>query len=329
MRGGRAARVTVYDIAREAHTSPSTVSRVLNGSTLIAEPTRASVLAAARRLGYDARRIRRPASRSILNIVVFLPRAAEPYAHAFYDVTALFAGIERGFGEVRAHTVAALAGTASPFEGKKLGDVDGCIFAFSEPSPDVRVLLDEREIPVVLINRTDPDLACVANDAGHGMGLLAAHIAGRRPDAHPLFVTVESALAVSAARFHALTAGPLALAATDRVELPTIATITSSQIDRLRRRGYDTFVCVNDLVAVAVTERLRRVGARLPEDAAVTGYDGAPVRGLVECPITSVDLAVERQGELAATMLVEAVLERRPAHGCNLVRGDLIVGESV
>src|ERR1043165_3354170 len=50
----KAHNVTIFDIAREAGVSPSTVSRVLNGFEPLKESTRQRVLEAANRLGYVA-----------------------------------------------------------------------------------------------------------------------------------------------------------------------------------------------------------------------------------------------------------------------------------
>lgn len=45
-------RVTIYDVAKEAGVSLATVSRVINGSTVVKEPTRVRVQSAIEKLGY-------------------------------------------------------------------------------------------------------------------------------------------------------------------------------------------------------------------------------------------------------------------------------------
>ena len=49
----KSSRVTIYDIAQELHTSPSTVTRALNNQTCISVEMRSKVHEAARRLGYQ------------------------------------------------------------------------------------------------------------------------------------------------------------------------------------------------------------------------------------------------------------------------------------
>jgi len=325
-----ARRVTVYDVASAAGTSASTVSRVLNGSGLIADSTRRSVLDAASRLGYTRRRVRRSAERSVLNVVVFLPRAAEPQAHLFYDAAALFAGIQSGFGDVRVHTIAALTGATSPFQGKKLGDLDGCIFAFADPPPAARATLADRGIPAVVINRIVDDLACFVNDYDDGMAGLARLVAERRGPARTAYVSVATANPVARYRRDALLGQrSLAVAGEDVCEFASISLISTESVGRLLDRGYEVRMCANDLVAVAVYERLLRLGVRVPEEVGLTGYDAAPVLGLVSTAITTVDLAGERLGHVAASQLLAAILSRSVPTGRSTIPGELLVGATL
>lgn len=72
--------VTIADVARAAGVSVATVSRVMNGSASVAEPTVRVVQAAIERLNYvpnqQARNLRRHESR---NILVLLPNITNPY----------------------------------------------------------------------------------------------------------------------------------------------------------------------------------------------------------------------------------------------------------
>ena len=331
--GGRerseTAKPTIYDVARRAGTSVSTVSRVVNGSSLVGEKTALVVNAAMRELGFVPRRIRRQAGRAVLNIVVFLPRASRPDAHLFYDATALFAGIQAGMGETRAHTIAVLSDETSPFEGKKLGDIDGCVFAFGTPSDAMRSLLEERDIPSVLINRSLAAFPSVLNDPHHGMTQLAGRILSARPGCTAAFLSVTPAAGVADARFYALARTDLNVGPDARRDYASVSAITRESVADLLGEGFDTLVCVNDLVAVAVLERLALLGVDVPGKVAVTGYDNAPVRALVSRDLTSVDLEVERLGEEASRILSEAIIERRHPEQHVAVPGQLIRGNTV
>ncbi|MFP4377543.1 MAG: LacI family DNA-binding transcriptional regulator [Spirochaetales bacterium] len=323
-------RPTVYDIAERASTSVSTVSRVLNGSTLIPAATRKSVLAAADQLGYEGRKTRRPAGRSVLNIVVFLPNTGAPESHLFYDVAELFHGVYEGLGETRAHIIAALNGSDSPFEGKKLGDIDGCIFAFGEPDQKAIELLSDRKIPFVLVNRTDERFAYVANDAAAGFSGLAGMLAERASAVKPAFLTYAPTRPVMRLRAHAIaTCGYAPLEHADHHMLPAPEQLTASDVEGVLAAGYDALFCVNDLLAVAVYERLLRLGLRVPRDVALAGYDAAPIRKLITPELTTVDLASREQGRSGAEILTAAILERSQPIGRKLVPGALIRGETL
>lgn len=82
--------VTIADVARAAGVSVATVSRVMNGSASVAEPTVRVVQSAIERLNYvpnqQARNLRRHESR---NILVLLPNITNPY------YASVFSGLNR------------------------------------------------------------------------------------------------------------------------------------------------------------------------------------------------------------------------------------------
>ena len=78
--------VTIADVARAAGVSVATVSRVMNGSASVAEPTVQVVQSAIERLNYvpnqQARNLRRHESR---NFMVLLPNITNPYYASVFD----------------------------------------------------------------------------------------------------------------------------------------------------------------------------------------------------------------------------------------------------
>ena len=324
-----AKRVTIYDIAREAGTSTSTVSRVLNRSTLINGETSLNVLSVADRLGYSPRRTRRHASRAILHVVVFLPHAERPQSHLFYDAAALFSGIQAGFGTIRTHLIVSLNDSIDPLVAKKLGDIDGCIFAFASPTPGLRSVLSERRIPTVLINRTDEQFSYVANDATTGMRELLVAVQRLRPDDRICFISVEDARPVADCRVRAVRSPGDGRGGPDVRWFPTVTEITPRAIADLYGDGFRVFMCVNDYVAAAVYDRLTQLGIRVPDDVGITGYDAAPVRGLFSRAIATVDLSVAELGRQAADLLSGMIMERVTDRIERNIVGSLLPGETL
>src|SRR4051812_18414710 len=73
-------RLTIYDVARHAGVSSSTVSRVLAGRGTVSEATREMVLGVARRLGYRPNHVARSlATQDSDTIAVLLPDIANPF----------------------------------------------------------------------------------------------------------------------------------------------------------------------------------------------------------------------------------------------------------
>ncbi len=322
-------RVTIYDIAREAGTSASTVSRALNRSALVNGETSHNVLAVADRLGYSPRRIKRHASRAILHIVVFLPHAERPQSHLFYDAAALFSGIQAGFGSIRTHLIVSLNDSIDPLVAKKLGDIDGCILAFASATPGLRSVLSERRIPTVLINRMDEQFSYVANDAVAGMRGLLSAVHRRRPDDRICFVSVEDAKPVADYRVRAVRSPGDGRSGPEVRWFPTVTEITPGAIAGLYEDGFRVFMCVNDFVAAAVYDRLTQLGIRVPDDVGITGYDAAPVRGLFSRAIATVDLSVAELGRQAADLLCGMIVERTAARIERKIVGSLLPGETL
>ncbi|WP_213450661.1 LacI family DNA-binding transcriptional regulator [Rhizomonospora bruguierae] len=74
------ARLTIYDVARHAGVSSSTVSRVLAGRGTVSEATRQRVLGVARELGYRPNHVARSLARQDSDAVaVLLPDIANPF----------------------------------------------------------------------------------------------------------------------------------------------------------------------------------------------------------------------------------------------------------
>lgn len=324
-------RVTIYDIARTANVSVSTVSRALNGSTLVTDRCRSLVNETARQMGYQRRRIMRPTGRSILNVLVVLPRAASPPAHLFYDATALFEGLVAGFGDSAVHTIAVPAGSTRPLDSKKLGDIDGCVFAFSDPSAGFVRRLASRRVPSIYINRQRPGQSCVVNDASAGMRALADLAVLHHGSGPVCFLGLDDASAVGEVRLRALQAarrghhgGPV-----DSRWFPTASSLATADVQLLVSAGYRVLFAMNDLLAVAVLDRLLRIGVEVPKQIAVAGYDAAPVGRLVGTRLTTVDLAVRQMAVAAGTRLAEHIARRESEPGVISIQGELIRGETL
>jgi LacI family transcriptional regulator len=98
--------------------------------------------------------------------------------------------------------------------------------------------------------------------------------------------------------------------------------------------GVDAIFCGSDQIARGVSDTLRLIGCRVPEDIALVGFDNwSPMVLGADPPLTSVDMCLEDVGRVAAQHLLLAS-NNKPTHGvhtvpCRLVtRGSTSPGTS-
>ncbi len=326
-------RVTVYDVAKDLGVSTSTVSRGLNNSILVGEEMRRRIHAAARRLGYRKRPIKRQKLRTILNIALFLPEGPGMYTGLFYNTAELVEGLYEGFGEVRANIVVRLAAGGSPFRTKKLGDIDGCVFAFSEPDEETHREFLARGVPAVQLNRVNPRRNFVSCDNAAGMELLLRRIASRGAGHRPCYLGLARIPSVDARRREGFLAAAeklnIAAGAGDAFSLRGLEEVSGGLPSRLLRTGYTAVMCFNDVVAVSFCQAALREGIHIPRDLSLTGFDDSPVRELAGRRIDTVSLSVRSLGREAAGWLRRRIIDREKADIRRLIAGEYVPGDTI
>lgn len=69
----------------------------------------------------------------------------------------------------------------------------------------------------------------------------------------------------------------------------------------------DAIICYDDKLAIALLDGLRSIGARVPQDVAVVGYDGIPFAAFSNPRLTTVAMPSLGMGSRAAEMLIGAI----------------------
>jgi DNA-binding LacI/PurR family transcriptional regulator len=324
---------TVNDIAKHLEISPSTVSRVLNGSPLVKQETRDRIEAAAVELGYRKRTIRRHGSRSIKVLALFLPRSADVYHRLFYDPAELLAGLDEGFGEVRTQ-ISVNVNQPKPdlFSSKKSGNIDGCVFGFTTPSEDVRQLLRERAIPSVLLNRESRRMNYVSADHLSGMRRLLRRAESFRSGVRPCYISFTPAEPVAGQReqafLEACCAEDIGCGTADMFRIDSVHQLDSAFVAKIRER-YNSVFCFNDFVAVYLYQVLLLAGVLVPQQIGIAGYDDSPVRQLTPQKIDSVTLSPYHLGAVAGQWLHRVVIERSTESLQLRIPGDVVPGSTL
>ncbi|WP_198684026.1 LacI family DNA-binding transcriptional regulator [Brachybacterium sp. YJGR34] len=307
-------RATMRDVARLAGVSKTTVSRVLNGSSLVTEETRTRVEEAMRRAGYVVSYQARSLATGRSDAVALL--VTEPFEDMWTDPT--FASILRGTYSALSATplTPLLLQASSAAEQAKVrslleqGVVDGIIHL--TPYVD-EVLLEHMasmNTPAVLCGRLPGDpyagqFSTVYADDVIGAQLAAQQLAedGRR---HPIALLGPRDNPASADRLAgyrnvlgaALPAERVVFGGWDeRTGEQSLAAFLADGAE------IDAVLCASDRLAVGAIDALRAAGRRVPEDVAVIGFDDHPLAAQADPPLTTVAQPMVSEGEVAVSLL--------------------------
>ncbi|MDX3054258.1 LacI family DNA-binding transcriptional regulator [Streptomyces sp. NE06-03E] len=324
---------TVYDVAERSGVSIATVSRVYRNPDSVRAGTRERVLEAARELGYvPSGNARGLASRTTGVLGLCFPDYADPEAEADAETDSgaddaamlysdqIIRGMERA---ARRHgyallIAASLQGGPESLVAKVAGRVDGfAVLAQTVPTEDLDVI--SRRLPVVMLagpREIDHlDHIVVANAAGerelarhliedHGLRRLA-FVGGdpESPDAEARFCGFRDAC-----RDAGLPVPDAPDLRTGMMTRAEGARAAETLLDRGAERP-EAMVFANDQMAVGALRALERRGVRVPEDIAVTGFDGIPLSRIVRPSLTTVRQPIRQLGEQAVELLVQRLAD--------------------
>lgn len=319
----------MYDVAERSGVSIATVSRVYRTPESVRAQTRERVLDAARELGYvPSGNARGLASRTTGVLGLCFPDYADPDAEADAEADSdaddavmlysdqIIRGMERA---ARRHgyallIAASLEGGPESLVAKVAGRVDGfAVLAQTVPTEDLEVI--SRRLPVVMLagpREIDHlDHIVVANADGereltrhliedHGLRRLV-FVGGDTdsPDAEARFLGFQEAC-----RDAGLPVPDEPALRTAMMKQAEGALAAEALLDREGERP-EAMLFANDQMAVGALRALARRGVRVPQDMAVTGFDGIPLGRIVQPPLTTVRQPIRRLGEQAVELLVQ------------------------
>lgn len=288
---------TLIDVARRAGVSKSTVSNVIRGASLVAEPTRRRVEQAIADIGYHpnaiARALKARAS-SALGIVV--PDLANPF-YAELAVSVERAASAIGFAVLTAHTECAPKTEEEAGRAFLERRVDGVIIAGVSLGSTLPGLLLDRDVPVVLASFGEPKdkrLGVIDHDDGAAMETIVDHLYGL---GHRRVAFVSQHLReYGGERRRVGFMNALAKRGLTLIDLEDGATAV---------------VAHNDMLAIATIDRLERRGLRVPQDVSVVGYDDIPLAAHSRVRLTTVHSDAVEMGRRAVEMAVAAARDNR------------------
>jgi LacI family transcriptional regulator/LacI family repressor for deo operon, udp, cdd, tsx, nupC, and nupG len=312
--------VTIGDVAAHAGVGAATVSRVLNDSPKVSDPTRARVLAAIELLDYRPSPLARGLS---------LGRG-----HGFGVVVPFFthaSAVERLRGVVDVLTDSPYDLVLFDIESPERRDqcfadflrrdrADGLLVMSLPPAPGALDRLAARGVPVVLVDVSGPNVSSVTTDDFVGGRMATRHLLdlghqrigflGEAPD-NPFGFTSSARreaghleeLATAGVRFDQalIKHGPHERA---------VAAGLATELLALESRPTAIFAS-SDVQALGVLEAARAASISVPGELSVIGYDDVELSGYAG--LTTVRQPLFESGQLGARMLLDALAGDAPA----------------
>ena len=297
------------------------MSRVLNGhaGTTVRPATRERVLAAADRLGYRPSVLARSLRlQQTLMLGMLVPDITNPFFSSIIK-GAEDAARERGYNLILCNSEDDPEREATCLHALREHQVDGLLIASSQMADDTITALREEGYPFVLLNRATQsaeDLAVVVDNHAAAVEAIA-HLAalGHRRVGH---IAGPQNTTTGIDRLQGYLAGVRAYGLADEPELVVEADAFSLEAGRealgvmLAGPARPTAVfAANDLIAIGMLQRLRDMGAAVPGDLSIVGFNDIPLAGLLEPALTTVRVPQLEMGAAGTRLLIDR-LEGRP-----------------
>jgi len=302
------------DVAERAGVSVTTVSHVINGTRHVSDELRNRVLEAMQALAYQpnalARSLRRNES---CTIGMILPDAMNPYfaeiARSIEDTS-----FSEDYSVIICNSDGNLAKELNYINVLMEKRVDGIIFVAAGMSAEHIRMLQDKRMPVVVVDRDSPgvmvDSVQINNAAG---GWLATSHLIELGHTHIACIAGPSDVTPSGERVdgyrRALHEAGLPILAENIVRGDFHAAsgyqITKELLAR-DKRPTAIFAC-NDLMAIGALSAAKAMGFRVPEDISVVGFDDIYLAAYSNPPLTTVRQPKYEMGQLATKLLLERI----------------------
>jgi len=303
---------TIREVSRLARVSPATVSRVLNGTTPVADPTRERVLQAVAALDYTPNAFARGlATNRSGGIGITVNEVSSPYFGAFV------AGVEQVVRESGIHLMVSSGFADADAERSSIEFLlgrrcDGLVVqAEGLPDEDLIELVRGGPAPVVVFGRAIAEIAdaCVVLDNERGGALAAEHLlaAGHRRIGH---VTGPLAYPDARDRLHgyrrALEAAGVGYLERYVVESTFLEEGGARAVARLLERAPEVTAIFfgNDQMAAGGMRTLRESGRDVPADISVVGFDDVFLAQYLTPTLTTIRQPLVEMGRAAAHLLL-------------------------
>lgn len=299
---------SIREVAKLANVSPSTVSRVINGTANVDEEKKRRVLKAIDESGFTPNEVARSLfKKSSRTIGVIVPSITNPF------FTEMSSAIEKTVNEFGYRMT--ICNTSGDVEKEKNAismltsmNVDGIVITTSNQG--LKKILENCETPIVAIDRV------ISKNTSGGYIHCDNYEGGRMAAEHLIrngcrsIVCVRGLESISSARERYQ--GYLDVCREQNIEEQSIRcdysfteglTMTEKLLEQFP--DVDGIIACNDMVAISIYKVLCRRNIRVPEDIQLVGYDNISLAHLMTPELTTVAQPIEKMGVKAVKMLIQ------------------------
>ncbi len=294
----------IKEIAAAAGVSPATVSNVLNGRKNVSAETRARILQLCEKMGYDTSEKRREASGKGTRTILF---NFSDFDRQFY--LKIIQGISDCAYANDYDLIICTSRSCERFMSKKI--TSGCIMLDMHCPDELLINNAARDYPIVAMDREldHPYIKSLVVNNYSAMCELMEELVRRGYRSFAFLAGLDTT--DTQERFQAFRY------VLDRHHIP-FNRKNYLLGDFRERSGYkaakllllsenmpQVLVCANDNMAIGAMRAFRERGVRVPQDIAVTGFDGTSLAS--ELGLTTVDIPNYERGYLAAQQLLSVL----------------------
>jgi len=305
---------SIYDVARESRVSVFTVSAVVNNKAHVGKKLRERVEAAIRKLNYRPNLLARSlAKQKTHTIGMIVPDIANPF---FPMVVrgAEDAAQKRGYNLLLCNSDDTQVREESALELLLSKRVDGILLtkAICDITPSLRQMIEEMNIPIVLVMRTFPKISkdAIITDDYQGAYEAVCHLARSGRSRIGLMggpMKVSNGKARWQGFHDALKANNLSYE-------PSLVIEGDYRTESGYRGGHvllsqrpDGVYVANYLMTVGLLKAAEEMGLQCPEDFGLVSFDDYPWLGIFRPKLTTVELPKYQLGLEAADLLLDRI----------------------
>ncbi|QNP61955.1 LacI family DNA-binding transcriptional regulator [Streptomyces genisteinicus] len=318
MGGGQ--RPTIKTVAARAGVGRTTVSRVINGSTLVSDEARTAVMTAIAELGYVPNSVARGLVTSRTDSVALVVPESESRLGSEPYFSAVIRGVSTGLADTRTQLQLVLVRDAGERDQLTRSvterRVDGVLLVSVHADDPLPGLLEEMGLPTVLAGRRSPheSLSHVYADNSGGAASAVRHLlAGGRTTVATVAGPMDMDVGLS--RLHGWRQALDAAGHPSGDGLVAVADFTEEGgrramgelLDRIP--SLDAVFVASDVMAAGALRELRDRGRRVPDDVAVVGFDDSFLARHTDPPLTTVRQPVEELGVTITRLLLAEIAD--------------------